>query len=75
LRARGRYRAEHDSALPWLIANHAIADHRRLERRRLVALGRVARDTPSVVEHRDGGLAPELGVRNCDQLVAPQPAL
>jgi len=61
-RARSRYRAEHDSALPWLlgIANHVIADHRRLERRRLAALERVARHTPRVVEHRDAGLAPEL---------------
>ena len=35
--ARGRYRAEHDVALPWVlgIANNVIADHRRLERRRL----------------------------------------
>src|ERR1700691_672293 len=43
-RARGRYRADRDSALPWLlgIANHVIGDHRRLERRRLTALARLA---------------------------------
>jgi DNA-directed RNA polymerase specialized sigma24 family protein len=48
-RARGRYRVEHDSALPWLlgIANNVIADHRRLERRRLAALERLARETPA----------------------------
>lgn len=35
-RARERYRAERDTALPWLlgVANHVIADHRRAERRR-----------------------------------------
>jgi RNA polymerase sigma factor (sigma-70 family) len=61
-RARGRYRAEHDAALPWLlgIANNVIADHRRLERRRLAGLERLSRDAPGMVEHRDTGLAPEL---------------
>jgi len=61
-RARGHYRVEHDAALPWLlgIANNVIADHRRLERRRLAALERLARETPGVVEHPDPGLAPEL---------------
>jgi RNA polymerase sigma factor (sigma-70 family) len=61
-RARGRYRAERDVALPWLlgIANNVIADHRRLERRRLVGLERLIRHAPSLVEHRDAGLAPEL---------------
>jgi RNA polymerase sigma factor (sigma-70 family) len=60
--ARARYRAERDSALPWLlgIANNVIADHRRLERRRLAGLERVARETPGLVEHPDAGLAPEL---------------
>src|ERR1700742_3792902 len=50
-RGRGRYRAEHSSALPWLlgIANNVIADHRRLERRRLAALERFSRETPSMV--------------------------
>jgi RNA polymerase sigma-70 factor (ECF subfamily) len=61
-RARGRYRVEHETALPWLlgIANNVIADHRRLERRRLIALERLARETPGVIEHPDAGLAPEL---------------
>lgn len=60
--ARGRYRAERDSALPWLlgIANNVIADHRRLERRRLAGLERMAGETPGLVEHHDAGLAPEL---------------
>jgi RNA polymerase sigma-70 factor (ECF subfamily) len=60
--ARGRYRAEHDAALPWLlgIANNVIADHRRLERRRLAGLERLTREAPGTVEHHDTGLAPEL---------------
>jgi RNA polymerase sigma factor (sigma-70 family) len=46
-RARGRYRADRDTALPWLlgISNHVIADHRRLERRRLTAMARLAGDS------------------------------
>ena len=61
-RARGRYRAERDVALPWLlgIANNVIADHRRLERRRLAGLERLIRHSPGLVEHHDVGLAPEL---------------
>jgi RNA polymerase sigma factor (sigma-70 family) len=61
-RGRARYRADHDAALPWLlgIANNVIADHRRLERRRLAGLERLARETPGVVEHPEPGLAPEL---------------
>ena len=61
-RARGRYRAERDGALPWLlgIANHVIADHRRLERRRLSALDRLIADASGLVAHQDSGLAPEL---------------
>jgi RNA polymerase sigma-70 factor (ECF subfamily) len=61
-RARARYRAEHESAFPWLlgIANNVIADHRRLERRRLVALERLTREAPGLVERQDGGLAPEV---------------
>jgi DNA-directed RNA polymerase specialized sigma24 family protein/tetratricopeptide (TPR) repeat protein len=47
-RARGRYRAERDSALPWLlgVANHVIAGHRRSEVRRLKALERLAGAAP-----------------------------
>jgi RNA polymerase sigma-70 factor (ECF subfamily) len=43
-RGRARYGVQHDTALPWLlgIANNLIADHRRAERRRLVALARLA---------------------------------
>ncbi len=61
-RGRAGYRADHDQALPWLlgIANNVIADHRRLERRRLAALERLTREMPEVVEHRESGLAPEL---------------
>lgn len=42
-RARGRYRAERDTALPWLlgVANHVISDHRRIERRRLATMERL----------------------------------
>ena len=61
-RGRGRYRADHDAALPWLlgIANNVIADHRRVERRRLAAVEHLARERPGWVEHHDPGLAPEL---------------
>jgi RNA polymerase sigma factor (sigma-70 family) len=61
-RVRGRYRAEHDRALPWLlgIANNLIADHRRLERRRLATMKRITAEAPGLVEHEQAGLAPEL---------------
>jgi RNA polymerase sigma factor (sigma-70 family) len=61
-RGRSRYRAEHDVALPWLlgIANNVIADHRRLERRRLAGMERLSREAAVVTEHHDAGLAPEL---------------
>ena len=60
--SRARYRADRETALPWLlgVANNVIADHRRLERRRLVGLERVVADSPRVVEHDQAGLAPEL---------------
>lgn len=60
-RARGRFRAERDSALPWLlgIAGHLIADHRRVERRRLVALQRLAIATPEASADDHPSLAPE----------------
>lgn len=65
VRAYGRRascRGEHGSALPWLlgVANHVIADHRRIESRRLEALERLAQTTPTSVEHEHAGLAPEL---------------
>jgi RNA polymerase sigma-70 factor (ECF subfamily) len=61
-RARARFRPDHESALPWLlgVANNVIADHRRMERRRLAALQRLASETTGLVEHRHDGLAPEL---------------
>jgi RNA polymerase sigma factor (sigma-70 family) len=61
-RGRSRYRAEYPSALPWLlgIANNVIGDHRRLERRRLSALDRLARDRPHASEHGGADLDPEL---------------
>ena len=61
-RSRGRFRAQHDTALPWLlgIATNVIADHRRLERRRLETLERAARETSTGVQSHDPGLAPEL---------------
>jgi RNA polymerase sigma-70 factor (ECF subfamily) len=61
-RARERYRAERDSALPWLlgVANHVIADHRRAERRRLAALERLAHSAPRPSEQEDAGLGSEL---------------
>jgi RNA polymerase sigma factor (sigma-70 family) len=51
-RARARYRAERDTALPWLlgIANNVIADHRRLERRRLATLARLSHDLDRYAE-------------------------
>jgi RNA polymerase sigma factor (sigma-70 family) len=61
-RARSRYWAERHGALPWLlgIANHVIADHRRIEHRRLKALAQLTGEVPGLVEHEDSGLAPEL---------------
>jgi RNA polymerase sigma-70 factor (ECF subfamily) len=61
-RARARFRAEHASALPWLlgIANNVIADHRRLERRRFAALERMTQQTAAPVESNDVGVAAEL---------------
>lgn len=60
--ARGRYRAEHESALPWLlgVANNVIADHRRLEQRRLATMQRITAEAPGLLEHDHAGLAPEL---------------
>jgi RNA polymerase sigma-70 factor (ECF subfamily) len=42
------------------VANHVIADHRRVESRRLRTLERLAQVTPRDIEHEDAGLAPEL---------------
>lgn len=61
-RTCGRYRADRDTALPWLlgIANHVIADHRRLERRRLAVLARLADDRGRGAEESDAALDPQL---------------
>ena len=61
-RDRERCRLAHDSALPWLlgVANHVIADQRRIERRRLAALEGLAHYRQDEVEHPDRALAPEL---------------
>ena len=61
-RDRERCRLAHDSALPWLlgVANHVIADQRRVERRRLSALERLAHDRQDAVEHPDRAFAPAL---------------
>lgn len=58
-RTRDRCRAEHGSALPWLlgVANHVIGDHRRVERRRLAALERL------LIEERELAADPELGLK------------
>ncbi|MGH3264528.1 MAG: RNA polymerase sigma factor, partial [Trebonia sp.] len=61
-RARGRYRPDRETALPWLlgIANHVVADHRRLERRRLTALARLAGDGEGCTDEQDAALDPQL---------------
>lgn len=58
-RARTRYRAERDTALPWLlgVANYVISDHRRIERRRLAALERL------LVEAQELAVGPDAGLR------------
>ena len=58
-RARDKCRADHGSALPWLlgVANHVIGDHRRLERRRLATLERF------LVEGRELEANPDMGLR------------
>jgi RNA polymerase sigma-70 factor (ECF subfamily) len=61
-RARGAFRPQHDTVLPWLlgIANHVVSDHRRAERRRLQALQRLATVPPGVVQAESSMLSPEL---------------
>jgi RNA polymerase sigma factor (sigma-70 family) len=60
--AREHYRAQHDSALPWLlgVANHVIAGHRRSEGRRLRALEALAGAAPQLIEHEDHGLGADV---------------
>jgi RNA polymerase sigma-70 factor (ECF subfamily) len=57
-RARSRYRAERDTALPWLlgVANHVISDHRRIERRRLAALEGLLVEGQELTASPDAGL-------------------
>jgi RNA polymerase sigma-70 factor (ECF subfamily) len=61
-RGRALYVAERDSALPWLlgIANHVIADHRRIEARRLAALARAVIDETSVPATEVRAVAPDV---------------
>jgi RNA polymerase sigma factor (sigma-70 family) len=61
-RGRSRYVARHDSAVLWLfgIANNVVADHRRLERRRLAALQRLTAEAPGAADHCWITVAPEL---------------
>jgi RNA polymerase sigma factor (sigma-70 family) len=61
-RTRGKCRADHGSALPWLlgVANHVIGDHRRLERRRLATLERLLAGRREPAADRDLGLTPEV---------------
>lgn len=61
-RTRDRCRAEHDSALPWLlgIANHVVGDHRRLERRRLAALERLLVEEPESAAQTEAALTAEV---------------
>ena len=70
--ARERFRAEHDSALPWLlgIATHVVAGHRRTEKRRLAALQRLTGHREQAIEHQDALPAAEL-VRELRRLAAP----
>jgi RNA polymerase sigma factor (sigma-70 family) len=61
-RGRAKFRAEHETALPWLlgIASHLVADHRRAERRRLAALQRIASDSTYTAQDEVGVLGAEL---------------
>jgi RNA polymerase sigma-70 factor, ECF subfamily len=69
--ARERFRAEHDSALPWLlgIATHVVADHRRTEKRRLAALQRLTGHREQAID-QDALPSAEL-VRELRRLAAP----
>jgi RNA polymerase sigma factor (sigma-70 family) len=61
-RTRDRCRAEHGSARPWLlgVANHVIADHRRIERRRLATLERLLAEQHVVAAQTDVELTPKV---------------
>ena len=70
--ARDRYRAEHDSARPWLfgIAGNLIADNRRAERRRLRLIERMAgeRDTSADPGHEAAVSGTDLSVALAHEL-------
>jgi RNA polymerase sigma factor (sigma-70 family) len=57
-RSRSKYRAERDSALPWLLgmANRVISEHRRIERRRLATMERL------LAEDRELASTPGVGL-------------
>jgi RNA polymerase sigma-70 factor (ECF subfamily) len=61
-RGRARFRAEHETALPWLlgIASHLVTDHRRAERRRLAALQRIASESTYTAQEEVDVLGAEL---------------
>lgn len=61
-RARGKYRADHQSARPWLlgIANHVIGDHRRVERRRLATVEQLLASGSDLASTSDAGLTLEV---------------
>lgn len=61
-RTRHQCRAEHGSALAWLlgVANHVIGDHRRVERRRLAMLERLLAEQPAPVIQHEVGLTAEV---------------
>jgi RNA polymerase sigma-70 factor (ECF subfamily) len=61
-RGRATFRPDHETALPWLlgIASHLVADHRRAERRRLVALQRLAGESAYTSQDELGMLGADL---------------
>jgi RNA polymerase sigma factor (sigma-70 family) len=61
-RARSKYRADYQSALPWLlgVANHVIGDHRRVERRRLATVEQLLASGSDLASTPDAGLTLEV---------------
>ena len=61
-RARDKYRANYQSALPWLlgVANHVISDHRRVERRRLATVEQLLASGSDLASTLDAGLTVEV---------------
>lgn len=64
-RGRDKYRAQHESALPWLlgIASHLVGDHRRAERRRLAALEGMTVAVPLSTDDQIALITPALVAR------------